>query len=74
MKTQVNSKTRVILDFNEEAAKNLDKLKEILGARTRTDLVRRALALLEFTEEKRRDGYKLLFKKGNDTTEVSFLG
>ena len=73
MITQTSNKTRVILDFNEEAARNLDRLKDLLGARTRTDLVRRALALLEFSEEKKRDGYKLQFKKGDTITEVSFL-
>ena len=67
-------KTRVILDFNEEAAENMDLLKDRLGAKTRTDLVRRALALLDFSEEKKRDGYKMLFKKGDTLTEVSFIG
>lgn len=68
------SKTRVILDFNDEAAKNMDLLKDRLGVKTRTDLVRRALALLDFSEEKKRDGYQLLFKKGDTLTEVSFIG
>jgi len=74
MKTKTSSKTRVILDFNEDAAQNLDKLKDLLGARTRTDLVRRSLALLEFSEEKKREGYKMQFKKGDTITEVSFIG
>ena len=74
MNAQTSSKTRVILDFNEEAAKNLDKLREQLGARTRTDLVRRALALLEFYEERKRDGYTMQFKKGDTVTAISILG
>lgn len=73
-KTSKINRTRVILDFNEEAAKNMDQLKDLLGAKTRTDLVRRALALLEYSEEKKRDGYTMLFKKGNSVTEVSFIG
>jgi hypothetical protein len=64
---------RVIVDFDDEAIKNLDALKKRIGAKTRTGLVRRALMLLEITEEKERDGYKLQFNKGDHTTEMAFL-
>jgi hypothetical protein len=73
MTTLEKVKTRVVLDFDEDAAKNLDLLKDRLGSKTRTDLIRRALALLEFSEERKKDGYTMQFRKGKTITEISFL-
>lgn len=73
MSYQATSKKRVILDFNEEAAENLDKLKDRLGVKTRTELIRHALALLDIADEKKREGYKLQFRKGDSVTEVAYL-
>ena len=68
-----STKKKIILDFTEEAANNIDNLKDRLGFKTRTELIRHALALLDFTDEKRREGYKLQFRKGNNVTEVATL-
>lgn len=71
---EIKSTTKkIILDFNEDAANNIDNLKERLGLKSRTELFRYALALLDLTEEKRREGYKLQFRKGNSVTEVATL-
>ena len=72
MKIQ-SAKKRIVLDFNEEAADNIDKLKDRLGFKTRTDLIRHALALLDMADEKKREGYKLQFKKGHSILELATL-
>ena len=60
----------VTLDFNEEAAENMDLLKERLGVETRTELVRRALVLLDYTEEKKQEGYRLFLKRGDSVIGI----
>jgi len=64
---------RVVLELNNNGIENLDKLKERMGIKTRTELIRHALALLDIAQEKQKDGYRLQFKKGDSITEVAHL-
>ncbi len=61
---------RIVLDFNDQGIENLDLLKEKMGIKTRTELVRHALALLDVTQENQKEGYKLTFKKGDKIKEI----
>ncbi len=59
------------LNFNKQALKNLDALKERVGDETREELVARALALLDITEEHHRAGMKIQFVGNGRVVDVS---
>jgi hypothetical protein len=53
-------KYRVQLDFPEEAFKELNALQERLGASSRAEVVRSALALLRWSCDKLDDDYQII--------------
>jgi len=65
------TKKRIILDFSPEIMKEIDDLQESLGVKSRGELIRFALGLLDLTTEKKKDGYKMQFRKEDKIIDVA---
>lgn len=63
-------KVRVQLDLSPAEARGLDRLKRMLGLRSRADAVRTALAVLEWAEGEAQSGRRVV---GIGAQEVSYL-
>jgi hypothetical protein len=63
-------KVRLQFDFALEAVKDLDELREALGATSRVDVVKQALGLLQWAVKSRRDGWELLIERGDEQRVV----
>lgn len=59
----MSEKVRLDFTFSRKAARELDSLKEKLDLTSRVDVVRQALALLQWAVNSENDGWKLLVKK-----------
>lgn len=72
----VAKKKRIILDIPEEARKDLDDMVRILPVRSKTELVRYALGLMVFLVKRKKEGYEILVRKGDETSRLvmPFLG
>lgn len=64
---------RIVLDFDEKSTKRLDDLKGKLDYKSRTDVVRHALVLLDLVKDKEADDQILQFRKGNTVTEIAII-
>lgn len=76
-KTMSNKMTkRIILDFSPEVMEEIDILKDSMGVKSRAELIRFALGLLNLTTEKKKEGYVMQFKKDDKIVDVAmpFLG
>ena len=76
-KTMSNKMTkRIILDFSPEVMEEIDILKDSMGVKSRAELIRFALGLLNLTTEKKKNGYVMQFKKDDKIVDVAmpFLG
>ena len=62
---------RIILDFSPDVMHEIDTLKDTMGVKSRSELIRYALGLLDLTAEKRRDGFTLQFKKDDQIIDVA---
>jgi metal-responsive CopG/Arc/MetJ family transcriptional regulator len=62
---------RIILDFSPEVMDEIDILKDTLGVKSRAELIRYALGLLDLTMEKRQDGFAMQFRKGEQVVDVA---
>ena len=62
---------RIILDFTPEIMDEIDSLKDSVGVKSRTELIRYALGLLALTTEQKKEGFKMQFKKGNEIVNVA---
>ena len=67
----MNSYKRIILDFTPEIMDEIDSLKDSVGVKSRTELIRYALGLLSLTAEQKKEGFKMQFKKGNEIVSVA---
>jgi hypothetical protein len=47
------------IEFSEDAIKLMDHLKERLGKSSRADVLRTSLAVLNFLEQQREEGYQV---------------
>lgn len=55
-------KKRLQLEFEEEAYKKLELLQEKLGATSKSEVIRRALQLLEYALASKGEGGKVIVK------------
>jgi hypothetical protein len=51
---------RFTIDFSEEADQNLEGLIQALGVKSKADVVRKALHLLQYVVQQQREGGKLI--------------
>ena len=58
----MSEKVRLQFDFNQEAVEKLDELKERLGASSRAEVIRRALALMDRVSTSSRAGAEITIK------------
>lgn len=61
---------RVQLDFSEEAFKTLKTLKDRLGAKTNTEVIRQGLGVLRWIVEERSAGKQILSKDDKEVKEL----
>lgn len=64
------NKHRVQLDFSEEALEGLDTLKDELHSASRTEVLRRALALLHYAAKAEKEGGSLVIELKDGTKET----
>lgn len=58
----MSEKIRLQFDFNQEAVEKLDELKERLGASSRAEVIRRALALMDRVSTSSQAGAEITIK------------
>jgi len=58
------------MDFTPEVMKEIDELKDDLGLKSRTEMIRYAVGLLKTVSEMKRDGYSMQFKKGDEIVAI----
>ena len=63
-------KVRIQFEFSRMASWKLDKLRYFLGLRSRANVLKHALGLLQWAVEARRDGYNLLIRRGQEQRQV----
>jgi len=68
------SKTRVQLDFDEDAYGQVQELKDRTGARTNAELIRNALSLYDWALARTEAGWKIQVTKGSETVQLEVLG
>ena len=61
-------------DFDKSVMKVIDKLKADLGAGSRAEVLRRAIALLNAADTARKEGVELVFKKKDGREQRVVLG
>ena len=66
------AKHRLQFDFNDEALKEIDALREETGLPTRAELIRHALKFFQWTLNEKKNGSSVLLEKNNKTREVIF--
>lgn len=66
----MSDKVRVQLDFGPEETRKLDAVKEEMGLTSRVEVVKHALGLLEWVVERRKNGWELIFEKGEEQRVV----
>ena len=57
-------------DFDPELTKVIDQLKKDMHATSRSEVLRRAIALLEIANLARKDGAELIIKKNNNEKQI----
>lgn len=68
-------KIRITIDLTEALYQRLEALAEAMGGKSKADIVKDALQLLEFFVHKRNEGYELmLHKKGEPDKLIEILG
>jgi hypothetical protein len=70
----VMSKTRVQLDFDDEAYAQLQQLKERSGSRTNAELIRDAMSLYDWVLTKREMGWQFQIERGGEVVRLEMLG
>ena len=61
-------------DFDKKLTATIDKLKKDMGATSRSEVLRRAIALLQVANTATRDGSELVIKKKGQTEKHIILG
>ena len=69
----MSKKQRLQFDVTHDTLREIDTLKEKLGATTRAELFREALKILAWYHGKRSKGFVIQAKKGNLITELEVL-
>ena len=69
----VKTKVRIQLDFDEEAAGMLDDLVKRGQYKSRADVIRRALSLLELYVSEKEKGSELLIRNGDTVERIRIL-
>jgi len=64
---------RIILDLSEDSMKKVDDLKQRLGLKTGSEVVRYALGLTGTVRDYIDDGYTLSFSKGGEEIMVILI-
>lgn len=62
---------RLVFDLSPEVMEEVDKLKDSLKIKNRTELVRHALGLLSCVVKHKQEGYVLQFRKGKKIIKVA---
>lgn len=65
-------KSRVQLDFSQDAFNGLNELVERTGASSRAEIIRYALGFLKWACDKTEAGYKISAIKGKEAIEPVF--
>jgi len=66
-------RTRLQLDFEDQAIEKLEELRKVTGARTKGDVVRNALRVYEWLLKQRTGGFRLEITNGDITREVDLI-
>ena len=61
---------RMVLDLTPEVTREIEKLKDSLKVKSRTELIRYALGLLVCVVQHKREGYQIHLVKGNEVSKV----
>lgn len=61
-------------DFDKKLTETIDKLKKDMGATSRSEVLRRAIALLQVANTATRNGAELVIKKKGQTEKHIILG
>lgn len=68
-------KIRITIDLTELLYQRLEALAEAMGGKSKADIVKDGLQLLEFFVKKRNEGYEfMLCKKGEPDKIIEILG
>lgn len=71
MTTEKTATKRIILDFSSSTVDDIDTLKDKIGMKSRTELIRYALGLLALTTEQKEAGFKMQFRKDDEIVTVA---
>jgi len=55
--------------FDEKLTATLDELKNLTGAASKAEVIRRAIATFKFLEDAKEKGEVLILRNGNSSTE-----
>lgn len=61
-------------DFDPKLTKAIDQLKKDIGATSRSEVLRRAIALLQVANKASKEGSDLIIKKKDHTEKHIILG
>ena len=61
-------------DFDKKLTETIDRLKKDMGATSRSEVLRRAIALLQVANTATRNGSELVIKKKGQTEKHIILG
>lgn len=64
------AKKRVTIDMSKSQFQRLERLKLLVDAESKAEVIRNALRLLEYMADRDRDGYVFLHQKDGVQTEV----
>ena len=64
---------RLEFDFSRQAVESLDALKDKRGAESRAEVIRHALALLDWLHEETSKGYAIHLVKGEEVREIDLI-
>lgn len=74
IKTEVEDKTRnLTVEFSTDALDMLELLRKKLNKKSKAEILRTALLLLNFVQEQRDSGYKLALTKDGEVKVVELL-
>jgi hypothetical protein len=68
----MSEKYRVQFDFTPEAFAELERLKTVVGASSRAEVVRYAMRILQWAIDEVESGAEILVRSGNETEKVIF--
>jgi hypothetical protein len=65
--------SRFTIEFTEEADRGLDQVQKILGGKTKADVIRKAINLLNFVVQEQQKGGKLFIENEKENVRKEIV-